>query len=130
MRKITFLKWVRLDKGYILPCVLASFIGAICATILFLIAVNLNGFSFLFNEMISPVKACCIVFMVCLFFVFISLVIYRYLTIAEIANCTLNDIEKMSEGEVTENLKLLIDMMVKDNETRKHKAKEIEHFTK
>ena len=36
----------------------------------------------------------------------------------------------MSEGEVTENLKLLIDMMVKDNETRKHKVKEIEHFTK
>ena len=130
MRKITFLKWVRLDKEYILSCVLGSFAGAICAVLLFLITVNLNGFSFLFNEMISPGTACCIVFMVCLFFVFISLVVYRSLTTAEIANCTLNDIEKMSEGEVTENLKLLIDMMVKDNETRKHKVKEIEHFTK
>lgn len=130
MKKMTFLKWIRLDKEYILSCVLGSFAGAICAVLLFLITVNLNGFSFLFNEMISPVKACCIVFMVCLFFVFISLVIYRYLTIAEIANFTLNDIEKMSEEEVRENLNLLIDLMVKNDEDKDHKLKEIEHFTK
>lgn len=42
----------------------------------------------------------------------------------------MNDIEKMPEEEVTENLKFLINIMIKDEETRNRKLKEIEDFTK
>lgn len=36
----------------------------------------------------------------------------------------------MSEEEVRENLNFLIDLMVKNDEDKDHKLKEIEHFTK
>lgn len=61
---------------------------------------------------------------------FILDIVNRYVRIARIVESTLNDIEKMPEEEVTENLKFLINIMIKDEETRNRKLKEIEDFTK
>ena len=130
MRKITFLKWVRLDKGYILSCVLGSFAGAIFVTFLFLLVYNSYNAPDLFHINFSSFKACGIIFMLVISFSLIPLIVDRYMTIAAIANSTLNDIEKMPEEEVTENLKFLINIMIKDEETRNRKLKEIEDFTK
>lgn len=129
MKKLDFNKWIHLDKKFIISLICQCLLGPFFFIVFWLLesfAANNDSF---YKEP-SNLKICFIVVVICFSVMFILDIVNRYVRIARIVESTLNDIEKMPEEEVTENLKFLINIMIKDEETRNRKLKEIEDFTK
>lgn len=132
MKKLHFLKWIQLDKEYVKSHIWANLMTVLSLFIIIwcILDSDFLGASSLFCSELS-FKVFLTIFVICFsFLVMLIALIAKYIRIANIVNSTVNDIWRMPEEEITENLNLLIDLMVKNDEDKDHKLKETEHFTK
>lgn len=133
MKKFTIIKWVRLDKKYILTTISLF----VLAFVFFFVLLCVMKFSSPFNSFAEFVYS--LVEFFCAFFLYLGswyfgvplffvLIVDRYIPMKKVVESEVHDIEQMPRDEVNDNLKIFIDIFYKD-EINDRKKEEMARLT-